>query len=88
LFGKIKGEKEAIYNRSDRCQVSEFRRGLYFARDLKRGEAVKEEDLLFCRPTSQLSPNDLEWLLGKFLTRDVCAYEPIVKEVISRHPGE
>ncbi len=79
LFNTMKGSTAVIYKRPDRSMLTTFRRGVYAAKDLKRGSVLREEDFLFCRPASELSPNDLEWLKNKTLTKDVLAYNKIEK---------
>lgn len=80
LFKKMKGNRQEIFNRSDLQWSKHYRRGIYAAKNLKKGKKIHEDDLLFCRPASQLSPTDLQWLKGKSLIQDVDAYEAIIKE--------
>ena len=83
LFDKLKGNPNAIYSRPDRHFVNDFRRGVYSARQLKKSETIKEEDMLFCRPTSELSPDDIDWFNGKMLSKDVPAYTAISREILN-----
>jgi len=68
------GSEADFETRADREHASQYRRGLYAGRDLKRGEMLQEEDLLFCRPVSELSPSDVRRLKGRALCRDVVRY--------------
>ena len=79
LFHQMRGDGQAIYHRPDRSLAQDYRRGMYAARDIVKGGVVCQEDLLFCRPTSQLAPNDLERLGRMTLTRDVAVFEEIQK---------
>ncbi|MCP4220369.1 MAG: N-acetylneuraminate synthase [bacterium] len=79
LFDTMKGSGQAVYNRPDGMWRDTFRRGLYFAGAMKEGDSLKESDLLFSRPVSQLGPNDLEIIKGKQLNADVKEYEPVDK---------
>lgn len=77
LFAAMKGSQDSINNRPDRLMATALKRGVYAAKNLKKGYVLKEEDILFCRPTSQLSPNDIEWLKNRTLTEDILAYDGI-----------
>jgi sialic acid synthase SpsE len=61
----MRGDVKNIYERPDRHLAATYRRGLYTARSLAKGEVLKVEDMLMCRPTSDLSPNDITRLIGK-----------------------
>jgi len=82
LFYKMIGTRQSILDRPDRKYAKEYRRGLFVAKDLPRGHFLKEEDILSCRPVSELSPNDLEWLEGQILNQEMSAYEPLQKCLI------
>jgi len=71
------GAESAVFDRPDRKNAALFRRGLYAARDMLKGERLSGRDLLFCRPTSDFSPSDLPGLEGMVLQRDVARHEPI-----------
>jgi sialic acid synthase SpsE len=77
LFQTMVGDKNKIFNRPDRPLAKNFRRGIYSARALRRGESLKQDDLLLCRPLSELSPNDLVRLMGRTLKRNIPPYQAI-----------
>ena len=52
------------------------RPSLYFSRDISKGEAIKNDDLIIRRPSLGLKPNFLEKLIGKILIEDVKEYQP------------
>jgi len=83
LLKEMKGNPRAIYNRPDRQLACQYRRGVYTARKLSKGDTIKEEDLMFCRPVSQLSPSDLNWLNESVLTQDMPAYNELIKTAVS-----
>lgn len=83
LFDTMRGQECEIFNRPDRQYAKDYRRGLYAARMLAAGETLKEEDFLLCRPTSELSPDDVDRLKGKSLDRDVAEYEAFDKTTLS-----
>ena len=83
LLKEMEGEPILGAKRPDRANAGQFRRGLYAARNLSPGERLTEEDLLLCRPPSELSPNDLEWLLGREVRTAVAAHEPLRRSHIA-----
>lgn len=48
-----------------------FRRSLVFQRDLKKGHVLTKKDLTAKRPGTKISPNELEYVLGRSLNQDV-----------------
>jgi N,N'-diacetyllegionaminate synthase len=54
---------------------SRARRGLFAARDLEAGAVVEPDDVLIVRPESELTPNDLEMVVGRALTKPVRQHE-------------
>ncbi|RZB29751.1 MAG: hypothetical protein SRB1_02031 [Desulfobacteraceae bacterium Eth-SRB1] len=48
-----------------------FRRSLVTARDMKKEEVLKREDLVFKRPGTGIQPDQLNKALGKILNRDI-----------------
>lgn len=48
-----------------------LRKGIIAARDLKKGEILSEEDVMFARPATEFSSNELSFLVGKPLKEDV-----------------
>ena len=79
----MRGNRHAIFYRPDRVYAKEYRRGLYSGVALKKGDPLKEKDLLFCRPTSELGPNDLEWIGGKATNQDVSPYQAVLKKFVA-----
>tara|TARA_R110002111_G_scaffold145581_1_gene212058 strand:- start:11504 stop:12550 length:1047 start_codon:yes stop_codon:yes gene_type:complete len=54
----------------------QFRRSLYFVKDMKAGETITEDCIRSVRPGYGLPPKHLDSLLGKTLIRDVSTYTP------------
>jgi N-acetylneuraminate synthase len=54
-----------------------FRRRMVSVRPLRRGERVSPEDVDFKRPGTGISPDELEYVVGRSLTRDVGADEEL-----------
>ncbi len=82
LFEEMKGTIEAIYNRPDQECAKDFRRGVYASRDLNKGDIISESDLVCARPASEFSPNDIEQLKGKTVSRHIPADSQISKNAI------
>lgn len=82
LFQRMKGDRRAVFNRPDRKYAKDYRRGLYFAKDLPKNHNLNEDDFLLCRPTSELSPNDLKWINSKILQQDQPQYQPVEKNMV------
>lgn len=56
------------------------RRGVYASRDLKEGHTLTRDDLLFVRPSTDFTGNDLTSLIGKRLPEPVRRHEPVSTE--------
>lgn len=84
LYKIMRGDAKNIFERPDRHFATTYRRGLYTARSLAKGEVLKVEDLLMCRPTSDLSPNDIDRLIGKRVNQALPA-QTTLKETHVEH---
>ena len=82
LFQQMKGAKQGCYNRPDRKYATQYRRGVFTAKSLKKGDILREEDLLFCRPTSQLKPEDLKWLEGRTIKQDIEEFQAVDRDAV------
>ncbi|HEY9480129.1 MAG TPA: N-acetylneuraminate synthase family protein [Gemmatimonadaceae bacterium] len=54
-----------------------FRRRMVVKRDLKRGERVAAADVDFKRPGTGIQPDELAYVIGRPVARDVCAEEEL-----------
>ena len=64
----------------DRCDAKfkcDYRRGLYFSKELNIGHVLQREDLYFCRPEHDPSLASLKDVIGKRLTSKVMPYSPL-----------
>ena len=77
LIQEMIGDEDAMSDRPDRSAATLYRRGVYAAADLTPGTRIKREDLLMCRPPSQLSPNDLVRMEGLEVIREIPRYQSI-----------
>src|SRR3972149_7059153 len=85
LFQQMKGTKQGCYNRPDRKYAVQYRRGVFTAKSLKKGDTLRKEDLLLCRPTSQLKPEDLKWLEGRMIKQDIEEFQAIDRDAVENY---
>ena len=71
---KLEGEDLAITN---------ARRSIYAARDLRKGDILNENDLICKRPGFYLSPIHWDSVIGSTLLQDVNTDEPITLEKVT-----
>ncbi len=55
----------------EKDSVSLMRKGVIAARDLKSGSVLSEDDLMFARPSTEFSSNEIHQLIGQKLKVDV-----------------
>ncbi|MFG1497962.1 pseudaminic acid synthase [Saccharospirillum sp. HFRX-1] len=56
---------------------AQFRRSLYFVKDLQAGDVIDADSIRSVRPGYGLAPRYFDELLGKTLTRSVQRYQPV-----------
>ncbi|HWK42607.1 MAG TPA: pseudaminic acid synthase [Croceibacterium sp.] len=67
---------------------AQFRRSLYFVRDLKAGETITPDTVRSVRPGFGLAPKFLDDVIGKTVTEDVQAMTPVRREVLNHWPNQ
>lgn len=73
----------ANYHRSQsEIDNKKFRRSIYFMKDMKSGEVIKESDVRVIRPGFGIKPKYLEQVIGKKLIHDVSKYTPLLWELL------
>ena len=72
LYGVQKAETKSTF----------FKRSLYIAKDIKKGEILTKEHIKVIRPALGLPPKELETILGKKILRDVAAGTPLTSDLI------
>ena len=63
--------------------MKKYRRSLFLARDMKKGEKISRADLAIIRPGFGIMPYDLERVLGRMLVRDVERGQPLMWELVT-----
>ncbi|WP_417663657.1 pseudaminic acid synthase [Pseudidiomarina donghaiensis] len=63
---------------------AQFRRSLYFVKDMKAGDVITEDAVRSVRPGFGLAPKYLESIIGKKVTIAIKANTPVVESVIRK----
>lgn len=72
------------YGRKSSEQANaQFRRSLYFIKDMKAGDIIDESCIRSVRPGFGLAPKYYEELLGKKLIGDIAKYSPVKLEIVN-----
>lgn len=61
----------------------QFRRSLYFVKDLKAGDVITADAVRSVRPGFGLAPKHLEALIGKRVQADVCRNTPVKQNLLA-----
>tara|TARA_B100000401_G_C52780430_1_gene707971 strand:+ start:363 stop:1415 length:1053 start_codon:yes stop_codon:yes gene_type:complete len=69
LFGDSSESEDNIFNQEK--AIKNARRSLYYKKDLKSGEKIKDSDLIAKRPGHGLNPMQLSEITGKILVKNV-----------------
>ncbi len=64
----------------------QFRRSLYFVKDLKAGEVITSDSVRSVRPGFGLAPKYLDVILGKTVTQAITAFSAVRPELIEGWP--
>lgn len=66
---------------------AQFRRSLYFVKDMKAGDVITADAIRSVRPGYGLAPKYLDAVVGKKITKDVGAFSPLRAELIEGWPA-
>jgi len=78
----------ALEHKESKISEKEFytrkraRRSLYAATDLKKGEIIRDEDVLCVRPENILQADQIDLVVGKTLCSDLSKFEPFNLDVV------
>jgi|ETN02SMinimDraft_4_1059925.scaffolds.fasta_scaffold31242_2 N-acetylneuraminate synthase/N,N'-diacetyllegionaminate synthase len=72
LINSLKGNGKKIPLNSEITSghIKSFRRGLYFARDMKKGEIITENDIVTLRPNNGIDARDYSKVIGQLLKKN------------------
>jgi N-acetylneuraminate synthase len=62
---------------------AQFRRSLYFVKDMQAGEVITEDCVRSVRPGFGLAPKKLEWVIGQKLSKHVSANTPVKEDSVA-----
>lgn len=62
---------------------AQFRRSLYFVKDMKAGDVITEDCVRSVRPGFGLAPKYLERVIGQKVAREIDANTPVTEDVLS-----
>jgi len=82
---KVKASLGVYAKEPQECEkgaIPVMRKGIVAERNLKAGDVLKETDLMFARPATEFSSNDLPAVIGKKLTKDISKGYLITKDAI------
>ncbi|WP_150303295.1 pseudaminic acid synthase [Pseudomonas saliphila] len=80
---------EVNYGRKSSEQSNaQFRRSLYFVKDLKAGDIITVDAVRSVRPGFGLPPKDLEQIIGKPVLRDVEKFRPVSATDLDRRTND
>lgn len=68
---KSMGSFKRIVSEAEKEKLKKFRRSIIIARDMKKGEEIKLEDLEFKRPGTGIRPDELSYVIGKVVTKNI-----------------
>lgn len=69
--------KEPVAIEIDNGHVDSFRRAVYPARDILKGETITEQDLVILRPSHGISSRHFDSLIGKIATKDLSKHHAL-----------
>lgn len=71
------GEKQLTSYEAQQNYQHEFRKGLYYKAGLRRGHVLTRDDLISLRPAAENDPSRYENFVGRTITLDVEALDPV-----------
>jgi len=83
LIKSLKGDgvKKPLKSEIEADHVTSFRRGLYFARDMKKGEKIEKRDIVSLRPNHGIAANEFYGVIGKVVMKNCKEFEKVQWEV-------
>jgi len=75
------GEINYEYKQSEKDNI-QFRRSLYFVKDLKAGDTITAESIKSVRPGFGLAPKFINEIIGRKILTDIACFTPVKRELI------
>ena len=82
LVETLLGDPEKVVLSCEQMSRRQARRSLVFTRDMKKGEAVCEDDLIAKRPGTGIAPLKLKDVIGRRLNCDVSADDILMEDML------
>lgn len=79
----LKGDGKKKPNQSEMKNMRLIRKGMYFKRNMKSGEIIKDSDIICLRPFVDLSPMDWNKVIDKKLNIDVNKNDAVILKQIT-----
>ena len=77
LFLELSGNDTEFSTRSDLTNAPLYRRGMYAKNKIMKGETITRDQILLCRPESELGPVDLGHIINSKAKNDIQANEAL-----------
>lgn len=65
------GEYRRVVSKQEKKQIESFRRSVVTKRKIKEGEILQEADLDFKRPGTGIRPDEIKYILGRKVNKDI-----------------
>lgn len=74
------GTYRRVVNQAEKEKKLRFRRSIVLNKDLKKGHLLAEEDLTFKRPATGIRPDEMQYVIGRSIQRDMFCDEVLYWE--------
>jgi|LGOV01.1.fsa_nt_gb N-acetylneuraminate synthase len=71
VISEALGNFERTVSKAEENKKSKFRRSIVLTHDMKKGEIIKEESIIFKRPGTHIRPDEERYVVGRTLKRDM-----------------
>lgn len=71
IVSKALGNYHRTVTETEEEKKLKFRRSIVVTRDMRKGEVIEESDITFKRPGTHISPDQMQYVIGRKLNRDL-----------------
>ena len=71
IVSKALGNYHRTVTEAEEEKKLKFRRSIVVTRDMRKGEVIEESDITFKRPGTHISPDQMQYVIGRKLNRDL-----------------